>query len=231
MKFPQSFKYVIVLSSTVFLATPVFAESPAVSDPAVKKEAEKTAPAPVAPVAPAASVAPTAPATPVAPAKFENPIISVATADFNADKKTDSAILIRADDQANLYIYVNNAKGGSDLALVKKAVVWTGALAGTFPQLTAAKGGTLYIDSQNEAVGRDRWHQRLTIDYRDNDFIVAGYSYGDRDTLEPAKPGLSCDVNLLTGKGVKNKEAFKLDGQKIKLTDWTDDKAPKQCRN
>ena len=160
----------------------------------------------------------------------ENPILSVVAADWNADKRIDSAILLKSADQADLYLYLSNAAGDMELKLAKKNLVWSGALAGTLPQLKLAKDGGLLIQSENDAIGRDRWHQRLSIDYRDNDFLVTGYTYDAQDTLNP-KFSLSCDVNLLTGKGVKNNKAFKIDGQKIKLSDWTDEKAPKECRN
>lgn len=203
-------KYAVVLGSAVFLGSQAYATPAANNTPEIKKPEAKTNPEPLV--------------------NADNLILSVAAADWNADKKPDSAALLRAGDQADLYLYLNNGKGGLELKLVKKALVWTGALAGTLPQLSTAKGGVLFIDSQNEAIGRNRWSQRLTIDYRDNDFLVTGYSYNERDTLEP-NTSSSCDVNLLTGKGIKNKKAFKIDGQKIKLSDWADEKAPKECRN
>jgi hypothetical protein len=160
--------------------------------------------------------------------KSENLILSIIAADVNADKQIDTAILLKSEDQADLYLYLGNATGDMALKLVKKNLVWSGALAGTLPQLKMAKGGGIFIYSENDAIGRDRWHQRLSVDYRDNDFVVTGYTYDAQDTLDP-KSGFNCDVNLLTGGGIQNKKPFKIAGQKIKLTDWADEKIPKQC--
>jgi hypothetical protein len=162
--------------------------------------------------------------------KVDNPIIDHIAVDLNDDKKIDTAMLIKSGDQADFYIYLANDKGNLELALTKKDLVWEGALAGTHPQLALAKNGSLYIYSQNDTVGRNRWHQRLTVDYRDKTFMVTGYTYDSNDTLDP-KAGLTCDVDLITGNGTKNKVPFKLETQKVKLSDWTNDKTPKQCRD
>lgn len=162
--------------------------------------------------------------------KSENPLLDVIAADLNNDKYSDSAMLVKSGDGADFYLYLGNAAGDTELKLAKKNLVWSGAMAGTLPQLRMAKDGAFYIYSQNDAVGRNRWHQRLNIDYRDNGLVVIGYTYDERDTLDP-KSASVCDVDLLTGNGMKNKTPFKIDGQKIKLSDWSDDKIPKQCRN
>ncbi len=164
------------------------------------------------------------------PEKVENPILSVVAADLNGDKLVDSAVLLKSGDQADFYLYLANAAGDMELKLSKKTLVWSGAMAGTLPQLKIAKDGGLLIYAQNDAIGRNRWHQRLSVDYRDKEFIVSGYVYDERDTLDP-KFSLTCDVNLLTGKGIKNKAEFKIEAQKIKLSDWADAKVPKQCKD
>ena len=161
---------------------------------------------------------------------LENVILSSVVADFNGDKLMDSAVLIKSGDRVDFYLFLGDASGNMKLKLLKKDLVWSGSLAGTLPQLAAEKDGGLLVYSQNDAIGRNRWHQRLSVDYRDNDFVVIGYVYDERDTLDP-KFSLTCDVNLLTGSALKNKIPFKLDAQKIKLSDWADAKIPKQCKN
>lgn len=213
MQLNQYLKYAVVLASVSLLSSPAYAAPEA---KAKKTEPEKTVPA--TPLIPAVSE------------KAENPILSVVTVDLNSDKRTDAAILLKSGDQADLYLYQLNAAGDMELKLTKKNIVWSGALAGTLPQLKTARSGVLLIYSENDAIGRNRWHQRLSVDYRDNDFQVTGYSYDERDTLD-TKSGSSCDVNLLTGKGIKDKKSFKIESQKIKLSDWSDEKAPKECRN
>lgn len=163
------------------------------------------------------------------PEKVENPVLTVIAADLNDDKQIDTAMLLKSGDQADFYLYLANNAGEMELKLSKKNLVWSGAMAGTLPQLKMAKDGGLLIYSQNDSIGRNRWHQRLSVDYRDKEFLVTGYVYDERDTLDP-KFSLACDVNLLTGKGIKNKVEFKIEAQKIKLSDWSDAKIPKQCR-
>lgn len=162
--------------------------------------------------------------------KSDNPILSMVAADLNADKQIDSAVLLKSGDQADVYLYLANPAGDLELKLARKNLVWSGAMAGTLPQLKVAKDGGLLIYSQNDSIGRNRWHQKLSVDYRDKEFVVTGYVYDERDTLDP-KFSLNCDVNLLTGKGIKNKTEFKIEAQKIKLSDWADEKIPKQCRD
>jgi hypothetical protein len=59
----------------------------------------------------------------------------------------------------------------------------------------------------NESIGRDRWRQTLTVAWRDDTFVLAGFTYSWYDTLDPEKSG-TCDVNLLTGKGERTKGTF-----------------------
>ena len=139
-------------------------------------------------------------------------------------------MLLKSGDQADVYLYLANPAGDLELKLARKNLVWSGAMAGTLPQLKVAKDGGLLIYSQNDSIGRNRWHQKLSVDYRDKEFVVTGYVYDERDTLDP-KFSLNCDVNLLTGKGIKNKTEFKIEAQKIKLSDLSDEKIPKQCKN
>lgn len=78
-----------------------------------------------------------------------------------------------------------------------------GGMAGTESTLSVSKTGALEINQQNESVGRDRWTRTLTVSYRRGQYVVSGYTYTFRDTLNPNAGG-SCDYNLLTGKGQRN---------------------------
>jgi hypothetical protein len=78
-------------------------------------------------------------------------------------------------------------------------------------------------------VGRDRWSQSLTLAWRDATFVVAGYSYSSRDTLVAGSES-SCDVNLLTGKGVKDNKPFRLSAGAHSLEAWSDTDIPSECR-
>lgn len=202
MKIKQNVMYGVVLISSILLSSFVHAESD--NKPvATEKENSQTP---------------------------EYKVVSVVVGDWNNDKHIDSAVLLETGDEINLYVYLANKRGKLDLKITKRNMVWSGAMDGTFPHLGVDKSEGLLIYSENDAIGRNRWHQQLNVNYRNNDFLVTGYVYDANDTLDP-KASFSCDVNLLTGKAFKDKTPFKIRGQKIKLADWSDEKIPKECRN
>ncbi len=168
----------------------------------------------------------TEPATP----PEDNALISVAAADWNQDQLSDAAALLRVADSADLYVYLRNANNDLELKLYKKNVVWSGALEGTKPYLKSqAKNGLLFIYAENDAIGRDRWHQRLTVDYKENEFVVTGLNYDSVDTLKP-DASISCEIDFVTGTATKNKQPFKVEARKVALADWSDSFVPKTCK-
>lgn len=101
---------------------------------------------------------------------------------------------------------------------------------GQEPSIAALPNGSIAITSQNDAIGRDRWHQTLTLAYRNNSFLVAGYTYDSRDTLEPDNSH-ECDYNVLTGKVTKDGKTLKADARTVSIQDWQDDIGQKACGN
>lgn len=140
-------------------------------------------------------------------------VLSVITTDWNDDGRFDRAVLtVSAEDviSADLYLYLSDSeKDDLLLALHKKNIAWRGAMWGTQPSLSLNERGSLRVKSGNEAIGRNRWVETLTIAYREQHFVVAGYSYESYDTLE--LDTFTCDLNLLTGDGVKEDEAFRFE--------------------
>ncbi len=160
----------------------------------------------------------------------DSPVLSIAAADWNGDKLTDSAVLIKSEDQADLYVYLGNADGEMVLNLYKKHLVWSGALAGTTAYLkTDPKTGLLSIYAENDAIGRDRWHQQLTLEYKNNAFLVSGLIYDSVDTLKP-DAGIRCEVDFAQGKLYKNKKSLKAKPHLILLKDWSDKLIPAVCK-
>ena len=171
------------------------------------------------------------------PAHAEAPayerVLSAATLYITGDGDYDLAVLVdNLSDGADLYIYpgIERAKLDAPVkpALVKKNAAWTGALAGTRPFVEVSEKGSLLIKSGNEAIGRGRWSQTLTVVYRDKDFLVAGVTREDRDTLD-LKAGGACELNLLTGKGKRNGKPIETKFRPVRLADWSDEKLPKEC--
>jgi len=157
-------------------------------------------------------------------------ILSIEVGDWNQDGATDSAILLKEAGEVALSLYLADDKGEQILKLHKENIAWSGDFSGTLPSLKKhGKQDSLLIHSENDAVGRGRWQQTLTIAYRDETFMVVGYTYNSHDTLDP-ETNLSCDVNLVTGKGFKNDKAVTLKAKRFKLRTWTDGNIPDICR-
>jgi hypothetical protein len=160
-------------------------------------------------------------------------VLSAVTLSFQSNGDTDRAVLVENDDAgADLYIFLNldpaNSRGAVKPALVKKNAAWSGSMWGSRPTLEVNGKGSLLIKSANEAIGRSRWSETLTIVYRNNEFLVAGLTREARDTLEP-KSGGSCDLNFLSGKGKRDGKTIEVKTAAMKLADWSDEKLPKEC--
>lgn len=159
-------------------------------------------------------------------------VISSVKADWNRDGIDDNAVLVESEaepDQVSLLVYLSESANKTRLAVNKKNLVWRGAMYGTQPSLSLNPQGSLVIASGNDAIGRGRWQQKITAMYDDSSFVVAGYTYTYRDTLDLAAGG-TCDVNFLTRRGVRNNNEFRINTKPLKLADWTEDSAPKECR-
>jgi hypothetical protein len=159
-------------------------------------------------------------------------VLSVVTSDWNGDGGMDRAVLVEGQDGADLYIYLSDIDPNEDrrrqLALAKTGAAWIGTMWGTLPGIEVNPKGSLLLKSGNGAVGRSRWTQTLTIVYRNGEFLVAGLTFDSRDTLDP-KAGGHCDLNLLTGQGIRNGKPIKVAVIQIRLADWSDDSRPKEC--
>lgn len=157
-------------------------------------------------------------------------VLSVVTADWNGDGSMDRALLVQGEDAADLFIYLS-AGPGEDmrLAVYAPGLAWTGILFGTLAELRlTANAASLQVFSQNDAVGRDRWTNTLTLVYRDGVFLVGGYTLETRDTLEP-RNATSCDVNLLTGRGIADGKAFRSATRAVPVAQWPPDGKPEGC--
>ena len=168
-------------------------------------------------------------------------IIDAAIGDWNKDGKPDLALLVtmppndQADYEIGIYIYLRDKEHELlKLAAAAPDKVWgraePGGIYGQEPSIAALPSGSIAITSQNDAIGRDRWHQTLTLAYRNSAFLVAGYSYDFRDNLEPGN-SYSCDYNVLTGKVTKDDKILKADAKTISIQDWQDDIGQKACES
>ncbi|MGR6431226.1 hypothetical protein ACU5AY_09940 [Rhizobium sp. PAMB 3174] len=178
------------------------------------------------------------------PAAAADRIVDAVVGDWNKDGASDLAVLfVSSADGAEesgtgeigISIYLRNAE--RDLLMPAAIVpdkVWGNAPAGDDgiygqePSIKATAAGSITVTTHNDAVGRDRWHQVLTLAYRDGSFVVAGYSYEYYDTLDTERNG-SCDLNLLSGKGVADGKPMTMEAKRITLQDWQDETGLKVC--
>jgi hypothetical protein len=171
----------------------------------------------------------------VAAARAETPdysrVLASVTLSFESGDMDRAVLVENGDAGADLYIYraLQPSRGApATPALVKKNAAWSGAMWGTQPSLETNAKAALLIKSANESIGRGRWSQTLTIIYRNKEFVVAGLTREARDTLD-LKNHHSCDLNFLTGKGVRDGKAVALKAPAPKLADWSDEKLPEAC--
>ena len=129
-------------------------------------------------------------------------------ADLTGDGVPDRAILALdpGGEGADLLIYVPNSDGQLALHTKTKSMIWVGQ-GGEGPELSVNPHGSLLIHSINDSIGRYRWRQTLTVAWRDDTFVLAGFSYHWYDGHDPERGG-TCDVNLLSGKGVRTRGTF-----------------------
>ncbi|ATQ66916.1 MULTISPECIES: hypothetical protein [Methylosinus] len=163
-------------------------------------------------------------------------VLSATTLYLSENGGYDLAILVdNRDSGADLYLYFgvdpNAPEGKTKPSFVKKNAAWVGGGAGALPSLAVSDKGSLLIKSENDAIGRDRWSETLTVVRRNGALVVAGLTFTARDTLEPEGGG-SCDLNFLTGKGTRNGKKIELKAQTLPLADWSvnGEALPKECR-
>ncbi|MDP4823070.1 MAG: hypothetical protein NWR47_03895 [Aestuariivirgaceae bacterium] len=152
------------------------------------------------------------------------------TADWNGDGWEDSANFTQMADAdfVGIEVYLSDAQGNQQLAVSTPYAAWSGQLYGTKPWLELNERGSLQIMSGNDAIGRGRWSQTVTVAYRKGQFNVIGITRTEWDTLDPDF-GHSCDLNLATRKGVVNDEAVQAPAF-ITLPDWNfETSVPDQC--
>lgn len=129
-------------------------------------------------------------------------VFSILNENLDEDRWHDRAMLIEGVHvDVDLAIYVYNLDGHEfELVSYAENVAWKGLMSGTIPRLALNEAGNLQVLSMNDSIGRNRWHQILTIVYQDGEFLLTEYHYDSYDTIDLEASG-SCDINLLSGHG------------------------------
>jgi hypothetical protein len=151
--------------------------------------------------------------------------------DIDRDGRPDRAVLVRhaRGAAADLLIYLG--AGSEALDLARKPDIRKDDLAhGHVMRLETNSKGSLVVHYGCGGCSND-YETTLTIVYRGGDFFVAGFSY-NWETREGVG---SCDINFLTGKGIRSRDLAKTKPIKarftaVKLDDWSVDKQPNLAR-
>ncbi|MDH6266772.1 hypothetical protein M2360_002168 [Rhizobium sp. SG_E_25_P2] len=169
-------------------------------------------------------------------------VVSAVVGDFNKDGAQDLAMLVRGEDAMDLHLLLGvEGRGYLEPADVVKGQIWGEAgpdsLVGQEPYLETLPNGSLAVNTRNDAVGRGRWNQKLTLAYSNNALVVAGFSYIWRDTIDPDNAG-QCDINILTGKGIREtlpetgdpvRTRIAIKGEQTPYATWSDSNAISAC--
>lgn len=113
----------------------------------------------------------------------------------------EQVVLVASDtvpDRADMIILRDwRTEPASEPLLIARSAAFNGSMWGMEPSLDVTEDGSLRLSSQQTGLGRYPWFQTLTIAYRDERFVLAGFTYTTYD--RGAGGGMQCDVNLLTG--------------------------------
>lgn len=165
---------------------------------------------------------------------FADRIVSASSGDVNGDGEADLVLLLSPDEAAGevdhgllLFFGQDEDRGQIAPQAYYPDMVWGGlpdGMVGNRPSVDIAANGSIRLYSHNDAVGRSRWSQTLTLAWREEKLLLAGFSYKSRDTLAEGGDPRSCDINLLTDKGVREadgeKEPYSLPLGELTVEDW-----------
>jgi hypothetical protein len=150
-----------------------------------------------------------------------------AVIDIDRDGRSDRAVLLRHPRGAAADLLIYLGAGSEALDLSRKPDIRKDDLAhGHVMQLETNSKGSLVVHYGCGGCSND-YETTLTIVYRGGDFIVAGFSYN----WETRRGTGGCDINFLTGKGVRSRDLTKARPIRtrftpVRLADWSVDKQP-----
>jgi hypothetical protein len=150
-----------------------------------------------------------------------------AVIDIDRDGRPDRALLVRHPRGAGADLLIYLGAGSETLDPARKPDIRKDDLAhGHVMRLETSSKGSLVIRYGCGGCSND-YETTMTIVYRGGDFFVAGFSY-NWETREGVG---SCDINFLTGKGVRSRGLAKARPIRarftaVRLADWSVDKQP-----
>jgi len=111
------------------------------------------------------------------------------------------AALVRNQETGDLNFVIVETIGGRDYLTVENDKLGLSEL--TNARLSVNRSGSVLISSNNQNFpSRDMWNRTLTVSLRNNYFVLSGFTLDYTDTAKGKT--LNCDLNLLTGRGIRN---------------------------
>ncbi|MGV7122999.1 MULTISPECIES: hypothetical protein [unclassified Sphingopyxis] len=161
-----------------------------------------------------------------APALANDVIIDAAMGDIDGDGSKDLVTLTlpegREGSDVGIVVYLRNAGVPAlNKTIELPARFWGTSSAGQQPEVAILQKRSITVHTQNTGFGRSHWERTYTLAWRKGELIVAGFTYAFYDTIDHGQSG-RCDVNLLTGRGVRDDKAIAAAGQRVLLVDWED---------
>ncbi|GLS39212.1 hypothetical protein GCM10010869_48090 [Mesorhizobium tianshanense] len=144
-------------------------------------------------------------------------IITAATGDWNGDGATDLAMIVETEpsEPMDIHFFLRDREHNflRPAGIVREQITgeWNGydrpgyEASDTEPELTALPNGSIKLYLPAMPVGSKRTNQTLTLAYRNDAFIVAGFAYDYHDYLEH-NVASDCNYNVLTGKGESSRK-------------------------
>lgn len=129
-------------------------------------------------------------------------VVSSIILDLDGDKYADIAYLALPEKQAqeDLDLWVKLSTTDKYYKVEAVAVNMNDGAFGMATELRINAAGSLQVVSYNDAIGRSRWEETVTLAFRNDTLTLAGYTYSQRDTLDLSYS--TCDVNVLSRKGI-----------------------------
>ncbi|OJG00236.1 hypothetical protein [Pararhizobium antarcticum] len=164
-------------------------------------------------------------------------IASATSGDWDGDGDTDLAMLVRPGPQDGteknaIYILLSDPLLGSMQVqtLARDKVEGDFIHVGNDAVISALPNGSILVTTRNGAEGQRHYEQKLTLAYRNFQFVVAGYTFtrSDDNGVETFD---ACDLNVLTGKGKRDGIAFSVAPVFTTIEEWNDAMGTAACNS
>ena len=154
-------------------------------------------------------------------------IITAATGDWNGDGAIDLAMIVETEPGSamDMHFFLRDKEHNflKPAGIVQEQIYgeWNGydrpgyEASYVEPELTALPNGSIKLSIPGIPMNGARTDQTLTIAWRNDAFIVAGFAYDYHDYMKD-NVASDCDYNLLTGKGKSSK--MQPDGTRLHRT-------------